>query len=34
MFSTFFGGNDKSWASPKDQYVDFTNFRFHAEAAR
>jgi len=34
MVSTFFGGNDKSWDSPKDQYVDFTNFRFHAEAAR
>jgi hypothetical protein len=34
MFSTFFGGNDKSWASPKDQHVDFANFRFHAEEAR
>lgn len=34
MFSTFFGGNDKSWASPKDQHVDFANFRFHAGQER
>ena len=27
MFSSFFGGNDKSWASPKDQYLDFKNFK-------
>ena len=26
MFSTFFGGGDPSWASPKDQYLDFKNF--------
>lgn len=30
MFSTFFGGNDESWASPRDQYVDFTDFRMYA----
>lgn len=30
MFSTFFGGNSKSWASPKDQHVDFADFRFYA----
>lgn len=34
MFSTFFGGSDKSWASPKDQHVDFADFRFHAEEAQ
>ncbi|HEY9649617.1 MAG TPA: hypothetical protein V6C95_03065, partial [Coleofasciculaceae cyanobacterium] len=26
FFSTFFGGNDTSWATPKDVYVDFANF--------
>ncbi len=25
-FSTFFGGNDPSWAPPKDEYVTFDNF--------
>ena len=30
MFSTFFGGSGKSWASPKDQHVDFADFRFCA----
>lgn len=30
MFSTFFGGGSDSWASPKDQYVDFADFRLHA----
>lgn len=27
FFSTFFGGNDPSWATLKDTYADFTNFR-------
>lgn len=31
MFSTFFGGSDDSWASPKDQYVDFSDFRLYAK---
>lgn len=31
MFSTFFGGGDDSWASPKDQYVDFADFRLYAK---
>lgn len=26
LFSTFFGGGDPSWATPKDVYVDFANF--------
>lgn len=26
-FSTFFGGGDSSWATPKDQYVYFDNFK-------
>ena len=26
FFSTFFGGNDSSWATPKDVTVDFANF--------
>lgn len=26
LFSTFFGGGDSSWATPKDVYVDFANF--------
>jgi hypothetical protein len=30
MFSTFFGGSSDSWASPKDQHVDFADFRLHA----
>lgn len=34
MFSTFFGGNGKSWASPKDQYVDFADFRFYGEGGK
>lgn len=28
FFSTFFGGGDPSWASPKDQYADFAGFGF------
>lgn len=30
MFSTFFGGSSESWASPKDQHVDFSDFRLYA----
>jgi hypothetical protein len=26
FFSTFFGGNDRSWATPKDVYIDFADF--------
>ena len=26
LFSTFFGGGDPSWATPKNVYVDFANF--------
>lgn len=26
IFSTFFGGNDQSWATPVDTYVDFSDF--------
>lgn len=26
FFSTFFGGTDRSWASPRDQYADFAGF--------
>jgi hypothetical protein len=26
FFSTFFGGNDSTWASPEDTYIDFDNF--------
>ncbi|NET48353.1 MAG: hypothetical protein F6K09_06420, partial [Merismopedia sp. SIO2A8] len=26
FFSTFFGGGDKSWATPKDVYIDFADF--------
>ena len=26
MFSTFFGGNDESWATPNDTYITFSNF--------
>ena len=34
MFSTFFGGSDKSWASPKDQYADFADFQFYGEGGK
>jgi hypothetical protein len=27
FFSTFFGGNEPSWASREDTYADFSNFR-------
>ncbi|GGE22871.1 hypothetical protein GCM10011390_47860 [Aureimonas endophytica] len=30
LFSTFFGGDDESWASPADQFVDFADFRLTA----
>ena len=33
MFSTFFGGHDPSWASPKTQVALFRNFQFFASAA-
>lgn len=33
MFSTFFGGSSDSWASPKDQHIDFADFRFYAGEA-
>lgn len=26
FFSTFFGGGDKTWATPKDVYIDFADF--------
>lgn len=26
FFSTFFGGGDPSWATPRDQYADFADF--------
>jgi len=26
FFSTFFGGHDPDWASPRDQYVWFSSF--------
>jgi len=26
IFSTFFGGGDQSWATPRDQYADFAVF--------
>jgi hypothetical protein len=28
FFSTFFGGGDKSWVSPSNQYADFAGFSF------
>ena len=28
MFSTFFGGSDPSWASPRDQSIAFRNFTY------
>jgi len=32
MFSTFFGGHDPSWASPKTQIASFRNFQFFGNA--
>jgi len=26
FFSTFFGGGDASWATPRDQYADLAGF--------
>jgi hypothetical protein len=34
MFSTFFGGSDETWATPKDQYIDFGDFRMYAGNSR
>jgi hypothetical protein len=31
FFSTFFGGDDTTWASPKDQYADFAEFTLSTE---
>ncbi|ALM53319.1 polysaccharide lyase [Halomonas huangheensis] len=33
MFSTFFGGHGEDWRTPRDQYADFADFRFHAPAS-
>jgi hypothetical protein len=30
LFSTFFGGDDASWATPRDQHADFADFRLTA----
>ncbi len=30
FFSSFFGGGDASWASPRDQYADFADFTLSA----
>ncbi len=30
MFSTFFGGSGEGWRTPRDQHVDFADFRFYA----
>ncbi|MBD1911308.1 MULTISPECIES: polysaccharide lyase [unclassified Leptolyngbya] len=30
FFSTFFGGNDSSWATPQDVYIDFADFSVSA----
>jgi hypothetical protein len=32
MFSTFFGGHDPSWASPRTQSAFFRNFQFFESA--
>lgn len=32
IFSTFFGGSDRSWASPRDQHLDFADFALLAPA--
>lgn len=34
MFSTFFGGSSRKWASPKDQSVDFEGFELFAGDVR
>ena len=33
MFTTFFGGSDPSWASPKTQSIQFAAFRLYAPGA-
>ncbi|WP_447957929.1 polysaccharide lyase [Vreelandella sp. EE7] len=33
MFSTFFGGTGEGWRTPRDQYVDFAEFRFYTPAS-
>jgi hypothetical protein len=33
FFSTFFGGDDSSWASPVDQHVDFAEFTLTDDSA-
>jgi hypothetical protein len=32
FFSTFFGGDDTTWASPTDQYADFAEFTLSTDA--
>jgi hypothetical protein len=32
FFSTFFGGGDRTWASPRDQYADFADVRLSTGA--
>jgi hypothetical protein len=32
FFSSFFGGGDRSWATPRNQYADFAGFRLSAAA--
>lgn len=34
MFSTFFGGSSRKWASPKDQSIDFDSFALFAGEVR
>ncbi|QEA40487.1 hypothetical protein FGL86_16330 [Pistricoccus aurantiacus] len=34
MFSTFFGGTGKGWRTPRDQAVDFADFRLYAPQSR
>ena len=33
FFSTFFGGDDRSWSTPKDVSIDFANFSIEAPAS-
>jgi hypothetical protein len=32
FFSTFFGGGDRTWATPRDQYADFADVRMSTSA--
>lgn len=34
FFSTFFGGNDRTWATPSDVYVDFSDFKLFVPPER